>query len=269
MPTQEIALITGASSGIGAEFARQLAAKGYNLILVARREARLATLAAELEQAYPITAEVLVADLARPADIERIEQRIAPLKNLAMLVNNAGFGTTGNFAEVEFGPQLDMVHVHVLASTRLCRAALPGMIARGRGAIINVSSIAGLAPMPGNVTYCATKAYLNTFSEALQVELAGTGVQVQALCPGFTITEFHDSPEFEGRSRSRSPKLMWLSAAEVVTTSLDALKRDRVIVIPGLPYKFVAILIYLTPSPVRQWVLAHRRQLRQMLGRKV
>ncbi|MEW5958412.1 MAG: SDR family oxidoreductase [Chloroflexota bacterium] len=265
MPTPEIALITGASSGLGAEFARQLAAQGYHLILVARRQARLLALAAELEQTHAITAEVLVADLARPDDIERVKQRLGQVDKLSLLVNNAGFGTAGNFADIDLNPQLDMVHVHVLAAIHLCRAALPGMIARGRGAIINVSSIAGLAPLPGNVTYCATKAYLNMFSEALQIELAGTGVQVQALCPGFTITEFHDSPEFAGRSRSRSPNLLWLSAAEVVTASLRALKKDRVRCVPGLQYKFLAMLIHLTPAFIRQWLLVHRRHLRRML----
>jgi len=256
MPPQKIALITGASSGIGAEFARQLASQGYNLILAARREERLAALSAALAQTHAITAEVLVADLSTPADLARVEQRIGRLENLTVLVNNAGFGTTGPFAQIDLGPQLDMVHLHILASMRLCRAALPGMIAQGRGHIINVSSIASLVPLPENVTYCATKAFLNSFSEALQIELAGTGVKVQALCPGFTFTEFHDSPEFERRSRQPIPNFMWLPAPEVVAASLNALKRDRVIYIPGLKYKLLALLLHLTPATLRRWVLS-------------
>lgn len=265
MSIREIAVISGASSGIGAEFARQLAAKGYDLILVARRKERLSALATCLEQEYAIRTEVLVADLSNPDAVERVQQRIVQLKHLTMLVNNAGFGTSGNFTEIELGLQIAMVQVHILASMQFCRAALPGMVAKGRGAIINVSSIAGLIPMPGNVTYCATKAYLNSFSEALQVELDGTGVQVQALCPGFTYTEFHGSPEFKGQSYTRIPKILWMTAEEVVTASLNALKRDRVIYIPGLGYRLIATVIHLTPTVLRQWVMAHGRQLRRML----
>jgi short-subunit dehydrogenase len=255
MVAQKVALVTGASSGIGAEFARQLAGQGYDLILVARCEERLAALAASLARTYGVGAEIQVADLTRPAELAQVERRINRLENLAILVNNAGFGTTGSFAEIDLGPQLDMVHLHILACMRLCRAALPGMIARRRGRIINVSSMAGLVPLPENATYCATKAFLNSFSEALQAELAGTGVRVQALCPGFTHTEFHSSPEFERRGRQPIPGFLWLSAPEVVATSLNALKRNQVIHIPGIKYKFLALLIHLTPARLRRWVL--------------
>jgi short-subunit dehydrogenase len=169
------ALITGASSGIGAAFARQLAPQGFHLILVARRKERLAALAADLQGHYPVSAEVLDADLSEPADIERVERRIAELDSLDLLINNAGFGAPGSFAETELATQLTMIDVHIIASVRLCRATLPGMITRRRGAIINVSSIAGLVPIPGSATYSSTKAYLNVFSEALQAELKGTG----------------------------------------------------------------------------------------------
>lgn len=256
MAAQEVALVTGASSGIGAEFARQLAGQGYDLILVARREERLAALAATLARTCGVRAEVQVADLTRPAELAQVEQRINRLKSLAILVNNAGFGTTGSFAEIDLDPQLDMVHLHILATMRLCHAVLPRMIARGRGHVINVSSMAGLVPLPENATYCATKAFLNSFSEALQIELTGTGVQVQALCPGFTHTEFHSSPEFERRDHQPIPGILWLSAPQVVASSLDALKRNQVIHIPGIKYKFLAFLIHLTPARLRRWVLA-------------
>lgn len=226
-------MITGASSGIGAAFARQLAAKGKNLILVARRKERLVNLANDLQQHYGITAEILAADLSNLTDIEQVENHIAEIENLDMLINNAGFGTVGRFVEINLSRQIDMINVHIIAGVRLCRAALPGMIARHNGAIINVSSIAAFIPTPGNVTYSATKAYLVTFSEALQTELVGTGVKVQALCPGFTYTEFHDSSEYEGFDRSQIPKMLWISAEEVVTSSLKALERSQVIYIPG------------------------------------
>jgi short-subunit dehydrogenase len=234
------ALITGSSSGIGVAFARQLAPMGYSLILVARREERLAALATELGERHPISAEVLAADLANSADVGRVESRIAELKSLDLLINNAGFGAPGSFAEADLATQQDMINVHVLASVRLARAALPGMIARRRGAIINVSSIAGLLPIPGSATYSATKAYLNFFSEALQSELRGTGVKIQALCPGFTHTEFHDTPTHRGFHRSRIPEALWMSAEEVAEGSLSALDRRQVIFVPGIKNRLVA-----------------------------
>jgi short-subunit dehydrogenase len=235
------ALITGASSGIGTEFARQLAAQQYDLILVARREERLRALAAELRRTHSIRVEVLVADLSNLTDIERVAARISELDILDLLINNAGFGVPGRFADADPAKQLAMLEVHVVACTRLSRSALPGMIARGRGLIINVSSLAAFFPMPGSVAYCSTKAYLNTFSKALQAELRGTGVQVQALCPGFTYTEFHDTPEFVNFSRSTLPKLFWMKAETVVAASLGAARRGRVICIPGFGYRLIAL----------------------------
>jgi short-subunit dehydrogenase len=242
------ALITGASSGIGAAFARQLATMGYDLILVARREERLAALAAELQERHTTTAEVLAADLARSNDVKRVLKRITELDDLDLLINNAGFGAPGSFAEVYLAPQLDMIRLHVIASVCLTRAALPGMIARRHGTIINVSSIAGLTPIPGSATYSATKAYLNIFSGALQAELRGTGVKVQALCPGFTHTEFHDTPTHRGFRRSRIPEILWISAEEVAEQSLGALNRHQVIFIPGFKNRLVAAAARSIPS---------------------
>ncbi len=234
-----VALITGASSGLGAVFARQLAAQGYGLVLVARREERLAALTAELQQHYPVSAEILVADLAKPADIERVESRIAGIENLDVLVNNAGFGTTGRFAEVDLAKNVDMVEVHVMSSMRLCHAALPGMVARRRGALINVSSVVAFTPLPGTANYAASKAYLLIFSKALHAELRGSGVKVQALGPGFTYTGFHDTPEFEGFKRSRLPAFLWLTPEYVVAASLKSLKRNQAVCIPSLTYRLV------------------------------
>jgi hypothetical protein len=227
------ALITGASSGIGATFARHLASLGYDLVLVARREDRLRSLADELKPIHAVNVEVLVADLANPADVERIETQIARLDTLELLINNAGFGTTRPFAEVDVANHTAMIQVHVTASMRLCRAALPRMLTRQRGGIINVSSVTAFLRLPNRVNYCATKAYLTSFTEALAIELQGTGVRVQALCPNFTYTEFHDKPEYASFERTSIPRIFWSSTDEVVRVSLAALRRNQVICIPG------------------------------------
>lgn len=228
------ALITGASSGIGAVFARRLAALGYDLVLVARREARLTALATGLHRQHGTQVEVLVADLADPAAVARVEQVIEGLETLSLLINNAGFGSSRDFIEIDPATHIAMIQVNVTAGVRLTRAALPGLVARGRGTIINVSSISAFVNRAGNVTYGATKSYVNTFSEALQTELRGTGVHIQALCPGFTRTEFHATPELRNFDPDRLPKPLWMSAEAVVDESLAALGRDQVIVIPGL-----------------------------------
>jgi uncharacterized protein len=204
----------------------------------------LAALAAELEQRHPITAQILVADLANPSEVEWIGRRIAGVDDLSLLVNNAGFGTGSSwFAESNLGKQIEMIQVHDLASMRLTRAALPGMLARHGGAVINVSSLAAIIPVGGNSVYAASKGFLNTFSEALHVELLGTGVRIQALCPGFTHTEFHDRPDdHDARAKSRIPGPIWSSAPQVVAESLAALDRDQVIVIPGWHYRLAALV---------------------------
>jgi len=231
--TSTTALITGASSGIGAVFARRLAARGKNLILVARRQEKLAALARELEQRYSIAVEILLADLSQPDDIEKVEKRIQELDNLDMLINNAGFGTGGKFVEVELDKQLSMIEVHIVATMRLCRAALPAMLARGRGSIINVSSISAFLPVAGSVNYSASKVYLVNFSKALQAELAGTSIKVQALCPGFTYTEFHSTSEYQDFDRGHIPRGFWMSGEAVVNASLRDLARNRTVCIPG------------------------------------
>jgi short-subunit dehydrogenase len=235
------ALVTGASSGLGAEFARQLAAQGYNLILTARREQRLIELAGVLQSKHQITAETLTADLAQAEGIAKVAQRVAVQTDLEILVNNAGFGTKGHFAKVEPYKHDAMVQVHVNAAVLLSRAALPGMIANHRGYIINVASIAGLLPLRG-VIYGSTKSFLIFFSQALESDLKGSGVHIQALCPGFTYTEFHDTPEHQGFDRKRIPGFLWLNAEQVVRESLATLPRNKVICIPGWQYRIIGAL---------------------------
>ena len=233
------ALITGASSGLGAEYARQLAAAGTNLILVARRMDRLSDLARELQSKRALNVEVLQADLATAEGVERVERRIAEDATLDLLINNAGFGGgQGSFAEREASHHLDMVQVHITATVRLCRAAISGMIGRGRGAIINVASIAAFSSLSGPM-YSGTKAFLVMFSDNLKSELRGTGVSVQALCPGMTHTEFH---EVVGMDKSIVPKILWMTAGEVVRISLRRLGRGA-ICIPGWKNKVIAFLM--------------------------
>ncbi len=182
------ALVTGASAGIGAAFAEALAREQYDLVLVARRADRLEELAKRLRDARGVAIEVLAADLTDGAGLARVVARVEEGPP-DLLVNNAGHGSFGNFAELDIDREVGEIQLNVVALVRLTRAALPGMIRRGHGAIINVSSMAGFQPMPFNATYGATKAFVNSFTEALHEELRGTGVRVQALCPGFTRTD--------------------------------------------------------------------------------
>jgi uncharacterized protein len=239
-PVFRTALITGASSGLGAEYASQLARKGSNLVLVARRFDRLQALSQQLEQQFQICAQPLQADLAEDRGVEAVEECIARLPDLDLLVNNAGFGLQGSFSASPVEKQLEMIHVQVNAVVRLARAALDGMLLRDRGAIVNVSSMAAFMPLR-SVTYSAVKAYQVNFSEALQNELRDTPIKVQAFCPGFVVTEFHETAEMQGFQRSSIPRLLWLNAPGVVKESLEALNGRRVVVIPSWKYKFIAV----------------------------
>ncbi len=239
---RRIALVTGASSGLGAEFARQLASRGHDLILVARRQERLAALAGELADRHGIATEPLIADLADPAGVAQVEACIAGLPRLDLLVNNAGFGIGGAFARADVAGQADMLNVHVMAPMRLARAALPGMIARRLGGIINVASVAAFMALPDNVNYCATKAYLVTFSQALAAEARQHGVRVQALCPGFTVTEFHSHTDRVGAGHRAFPRFLWGAAPAVVVDSLRGLERGQVICVPGFLNRVIASL---------------------------
>jgi short-subunit dehydrogenase len=237
------ALITGASAGLGAEFARQLGGRGYKLVLVARRADRLQALADEVTATYGVAAEILTADLTTEAGVQAVEQRIGQIADLEVLINNAGFGTTGRLLKTDPKRQHDMIYLHVMAAMRLAQAALGGMAARRRGAIVNVASVAAFTPLPGNVNYHASKAYLVAFSEGLQSELGGSGVYVQALCPGYTHTEFHSTEDFERFQKEKTPSFIWMDAADVVRDSLNDLGSGRVVVVPGALYKGLVALL--------------------------
>lgn len=229
----KLAIITGASAGIGVEFARQLAHQQYDLLLVARRDDRLQAVADELQTAFGISAAIYPTDLADSAQTTALCDHIRTLSKVTLLINNAGFGTEKTIVKEPVEGQLAMMHVHMTATYLLTQAVLSTMIAHKAGGIINVSSIAAYFHGAGAVNYCATKAYLNSFSQSLQLEVAKHGINVQALCPGYTVTEFHDTQQMTRFQRSQVPARMWDSAEFVVKTSLDALEGKQVIVIPG------------------------------------
>jgi uncharacterized protein len=230
-------LITGASSGLGEAFAERLAADGHDLILIARREDRLRALADRLRDAHGTATQVLVANLTVPEDLRRVEARIAAGPALDLLVNNAGFGGFRPFLQLDPARAEELIDLQVLAVTRPTRAALPMMVARGRGAVINVSSQLAFSaalpspPLPpGRAVYAATKAYVNAFTQLLHGELTGTGVRVQALCPGVMRTEFYARM---GVDVDRLP-IAPMAPSEVVSASLAGLQRGEVTCVPGL-----------------------------------
>ena len=231
MKRKGTALITGASSGIGAAYAHQLAGLGYDLILVARREQKLEALAGQLRTQVDVT--VHPADLSDSEQTNALCELAASHPNLTLLINNAGFGTGGLLWLADGDKQLAMLRLHVDATYLLCRAVMPQMVARKSGAIINVSSIAAFFHSAENANYCATKAYINSFSQSLQDEVKAHHISVQSLCPGYTYSEFHDSAEYTNFERSSVPKKLWMTADEVVSISLKALHKGTVVVIPG------------------------------------
>jgi len=255
MMPRPIALITGASSGLGAEFARALAAQGADLILTARREERLAALATQLQAEHGTHTDLLAADLATDAGVTAVKAKIIATPNLHWLINNAGFGMKGRFDRAAID-DLDRMHrLHVLAPLQLTHAALGGMLARGAGAIINVASVAGFVLVAGSVGYAATKSWLHVLSEGIYLELrsARSKVRIQSLCPGYIVTEFHD---VIGMDRALMPGFLWLDARFVVRESLRALERNDLLVIPSWKYRLIVGVARRLPRHLRYAVAA-------------
>lgn len=225
------ALVTGASSGLGVEFCRQLAQRCEVIIAVARREDRLEELARELQGTVEVHA--VAADLATVEGVTRTVEALRQKGPVDILVNNAGFGTFGAMMEGELSQQLAMIRLHVDATIELSNAAIPFMQELGGGHIVNVASVAALLPVKDTVVYGASKAFVASFSGSLQEEVRAAGIQVQCLCPGFTRTEMHASEGFSEFDTARIPDDMWMEADAVVAASLAALEEDRVMVIPG------------------------------------
>jgi short-subunit dehydrogenase len=252
------ALVTGASSGIGSEVASQLAAEGVDLVVVSRDVDRLGRLADELDARWGVDVEVLPADLSSPVSRAAVEKRLGrPDSPIDLLVNNAGFGTSGAFSELPVAREEQQVQLNVLAVVRLCSAALPGMRARGGGTILNIASVAGLYPSPGTATYAATKAFVCSFSDALHEELRGTPVSVTASLPGLTRTEFHQ----RSNSTTSAPERAWLSAELVARQSLDAAAAGKARVVPGALYKAMNGVVAPVPPGPRRWVVGRLSKL--------
>jgi short-subunit dehydrogenase len=249
-----LAVVTGASSGIGATFAHTLAARGYDLALVARRQDRLQQMADKLSGKFHVNCTVLKADLTDDAELRTVEDFLAGAVNLQLLVNNAGFGSMGRFSEAPIGSQDAMHRLHVLATMRLTHAALRNLTARNTGAIINVASVAAYVPRPGSTSYYATKAWMNCFTECIYLELktSGSQVRIQSLCPGFTYTEFHD---VLGVERNFISGGWWMSSEDVVKESLEGLEQGKLFVIPGWRYKLLVSLLRLMPRSVVHYAL--------------
>jgi hypothetical protein len=258
------ALITGASAGIGREFARQLASRAQSLVLIARREERLNELREELNQRYPnVAVSVRKADLA---DLAQINELAAWLDHEAiavdLLINNAGLGDSGVFATSDPIRNEQMTLVNIVALTTLTRRLVPKMIARGHGGILNVSSSAAFLPIPDCAVYAATKAYVNSFSEALRVELWGTGVDVCSLCPGPVQTEFQEVAKRPGSRPDRGPEFIHVSVEQVVQDALAALEANKPLIIPGFPMKLGMFFVQMIPMPLLRLLLRVSRRRR-------
>ncbi|MGH2923643.1 MAG: SDR family NAD(P)-dependent oxidoreductase [Solirubrobacterales bacterium] len=240
--TAGTALVTGASSGIGAAIARELASRGHALILVARREQRLRSLADELSTEHGIPTEVVAADLARAEERERVHGAIAERGRwVEVLVNNAGFGSEGRFVDSDTARMVEMVEVNSAAVVDLSGRFLPGMANRGRGALINIASAASFQPIPGTAVYAATKAFVLSFSEAIRTEMRGTGVSVTAVCPGPVETEFTEAAGMAG-VEDETPSAFWLSAEDVARHAVEGAAADKRVVVPGAIYKATSLL---------------------------
>lgn len=248
-PPRRRALITGASAGIGAEFARQLAARGCDLLLAARRVDRLETLASDLRARHGIDAEAVCVDLAdAEAPATLVAAAMVHNRPVDILINNAGYGVPGRYHNVAWPTHARFMQVMVSAPLQLCHLLLPGMRDRGHGRIINVASLAGLIPgTPGNTLYGPAKAFLVRVSQALAAENHAHGIQVSALCPGFTRSEFHDLSQARALV-SRLPGWMWSTAEEVVRQGLDAVESGRVVCVPGRINRTVKVLLDLLPD---------------------
>jgi short-subunit dehydrogenase len=248
------ALITGASSGIGESFARLLAARGTGLVLVARRAELLTALAERLRERHGVAVEVVVADLTEPEALAGVEARLRD-DPVDLLINNAGYGAFGAFGETSLDEQLRQIDLNIIALVRLTHAALPAMLQRGRGGVLNVASMAAFAPSPGSATYGATKAYVAAFSESLHAEVRAAGVHVTALCPGFTRTD-----------ETGSTGLLWLRRDDVARAGLDAVSAGRAICVPGPQYKAALPVLRVLPRQLlrtaagRMWRQAETTQ---------
>ncbi len=253
-----LAVITGATSGIGAEFARQLAATHQTLWLIGRREEKLKQLAAGLQEKHGADPVVMIKDLSDPAVIDDLAVKIRNQPRLSFLVNNAGYAEDGVFHEMDWQKHDDIMHVHVQATLKLSHAALNVMAANGSGSIINVSSIAAFVPTPSSPLYGPTKAFVRSLSESLAIIYDGSGIRIQALCPGYTITDFHERLGLDPDTFYRKSGLMRAWTSEyTVKQSLTDLRQGKIVSVPGWNYRLLLMLLRRLPMT---WL--HKRAAR-------
>ena len=227
------AVITGATSGIGTTFARTIAKEGWNLIITGRRKDRLVELREEFSLAFGVHVKIVNVDFNSDQELDCLLDTINKSDNIKLLINNAGFGSIGDYFESNYEIQQKMVNVHIKATTKIVHQTIPKMIENGGGSIINVASLSAFLPAPKSYFYCSSKAFLVTFSECLHIDLAHRNINVQALCPGFTNTEFHSRQGITQSDNYIKKKILWQSPQTVVDKSLNSLKKNNVICIPG------------------------------------
>jgi uncharacterized protein len=244
------ALVTGASSGIGASIAAELASRGFSLVLVARREERLRSLATELSSDHGVDAEIITADLGDEGDRDRLQEELrSRARAVEVLVNNAGFGHQADFARSPRERMVEMVRVNVEAVVDLTSRFVSPMVERGRGSVINIASTAAFQPLPGSAVYAASKSFVLSFSEAIRTELRGSGVTVTAVCPGPVKTEFTEVAGVGG-VEERTPGAVWTSAEEIARQAVDGAKRDKRVVVPGMLNRATALAGQHSPRAV-------------------
>lgn len=243
---KKIAVITGATGGLGKAFARHLAAAGYNLLLSGRSSYKLHLLADEMSTVYGVEVQAIAADLSHRSGIDKLVDSISTLPRIDMLVSNAGYGERAMFEDEHISDALDMIRVHIDATVQLVHAVLPHMRRQRAGDIIAVSSLSAYVPAPGSSIYASTKTFINTFMESIQMEVHSYGISVQSLCPGLTHTGFHDGA-VEKNTMNAGGINMWMDADDVVAASLRGLKKGSVVYIPGMKNRLLKFLIGLLP----------------------
>jgi len=248
---RKTACITGATSGIGAAFAKRFAKQGYDLIITGRRKEEIEFLSNTLSTENKIDVEVIIVELSNDKEIDLLAKKIKKIQNLEILVNNAGFAKENFFHKEEFSTYEVMLKVHNLAVIKLCHAVLSNMVSKEKGIIINVASLGAFFPLPINAVYSASKSFMKIFTESIYLELQGTGVKVQALCPGMTRTDFHEKMGFKKDTYYKDKGLMKaMTPEEVVEISLQYLKKDKVLCIPGRYRQLLGFLLRFLPSKV-------------------
>jgi uncharacterized protein len=248
--TTKTALVTGATSGLGASFASYLARQGYDLILTGRRKKKIEALAAVLREDYNISVTIVLAEFTSDKDIQKVINTMRDCTTIDVLVNNAGYGNAKDFLSDTCNAQERMIKVHIIAPVRLMHAAVPRMIQQGSGMVINVSSLAAFTVGPGRAMYCSTKAFLRTVTESLHTDVHEYNIHVQALCPGFTRTDFHEKLSWSADKLKNRGIARWMTADEVVRKSFKNIRKRRIVYIPGFWNKMIYYVILIIPRRI-------------------